>query len=363
MDLFNRINILSKFRGLSELLFHPAKEGELPKKRQLYEMACLLVFKGFSPNYYNNAGFASTQISWEMKKRYLNSKQYFKTVWKLNNPDYRKLSQNKMAEKAMLSLYNIPTPQYLGYLDGKNGRTPDGQSLCTVEDLRGYMGKMDGKRICFKLLEGWGGKGFKAVDISKQDGETLIKPLDGDAVGTDVFCNDVLQYPKGASYMLEAYCYQHPEISTLNPSSVNTIRMWVVNRPGDNPTRVIGAFLRLGRKGSLVDNTDAGGLKCNVDLVSGRLYPGTERSADKKLYDRHPDTDAGIKGLVIPYWEQTKKLACKTLNTFPFINFAGVDVAITKTGPVVIEMNIPPDPNGGVSFGYCRNDLLSLDPW
>lgn len=361
--MFKRINIRTKFRGLSDLLFQTSGKEELPKKRQLYEMACLLVFKGLSPNYYNNAGFASRQISWEIKKRYLNSKQYFKTVWKLNDPDYRKLSQNKMAEKAMFSLYNIPTSEYLGYLDGTNGRTPDGTSLCTVEDLGGYLEQRDGSRICFKLLEGWGGKGFKAVDISRQDGDISIKPLDGDAVGINEFCNDVLQYSKGTSYMLEAYCYQHPKISMLNPTSVNTIRMWVVNRPGDNPTRVIGAFLRLGRKGSLVDNTDAGGLLCNVELESGRLHSGTERSAGKKLYDRHPDTDADINGLEIPYWKQAKNLACKTLNTFPFINFAGVDIAITETEPIVIEMNIPPDPNGGVCFGYCRNDLLSTDPW
>jgi|GEM_PF-558360 len=353
----------SKFRGLLSFFEFGETGALLPKKRQLFEMIYLFIFNKLPPNYYKDAGFQSNAIPWETKKLYLNSKQYFKIAWKLNSWDYRKLSQNKMAEKAMFTLYNIPAPKYLGLLDENNGRTPEGEHLRSVNDLETYLKGRIGTRVCFKLLEGWGGKGFQVVDVLKEDNKIILHPLNHSPVTVNYFCRNELRYSKDISYLLEEYFVQHRVLNKINPSSVNTIRLWVVSRPGKESTRVIGAFLRIGRQGSLVDNIDSGGLLCNVDLETGILDSGENRFDKRMQYDSHPATGVRIKNERIPFWKEIKTLACKALTTFPNINFAGIDMAVGDKGPVVIEMNVPPDPSGGVRFGYCRRDLLSDSPW
>ncbi len=368
MRLLEQLNPMSKFRWIVAFLQRGDKDA-LSRKRQLFEMAYLFVNHGLGPNYYKDAGFSSSKIPWNIKKLYLSSRQYYKTVWKLNNYDYRKLSQNKMAEKAMFSLYNIPTPLYLGLLDEKCGTTPHGSSLKSIPELEDYLKSIVNTRLCFKLLEGWGGKGFQVVDILEENGNILLSPLDymndSEALKISVsdYVNNFLGYSKEISYLLEKYFIQHPLLNSINPSSVNTIRMWVVNRLGEPETRVIGAFLRVGRAGSLVDNMDRGGFFCNVDLDTGILDAGEQRFDKKTHFDKHPDTGSQIKGRQIPYWEEVKNMGCKALSIFPGINFAGIDMAVSDEGPVVIEMNVPPDPSGGVRLGYCRRDLLSDSPW
>lgn len=352
-----------KMRGLLSLLTPVEPDRFLPRTRQLYEIIYLFFSKGLTPNYYKDAGFASKDILWGTKKLYLSSKAYYKAVWKLNDKDYRKLSQNKMAEKAMFSQYNIPTPAYLGYMSENNGRTPHGLPLCSAEDLETYLAGFVGRKVCFKLLEGWGGTGFYAVDVLEVEGKVCLMLPTGEIKHINDFYQNTLKLSPKVSYLIEAYFKQHAKLLQFNPTSVNTIRVWVVNRPGEDPARVVGAFLRIGRKESLVDNTEAGGLMCRVALDSGQLNQGEERCSRETVYETHPDTGARIKGEIIPFWDEVKKLAIKTVTTFPKINFAGVDVAIGPEGPVIIEMNVPPDPNGGVKFGFCRKDLVSAGRW
>ena len=44
----------------------------------------------------------------------------------------------------------------------------------------------------------------------------------------------------------------------------------------------------------------------------------------------------------LPFWEQVKALAESCLASFPRLCFAGLDIAISPTGPVVVELNVQP---------------------
>lgn len=140
-------------------------------------------------------------------------------------------------------------------------------------------------------------------------------------------------------YILQESINQHPEMSKLNPSSINTIRLATFNNLGAQP-ELISAFLRIGRGGNIVDNVMAGGLFVGVDLKTGRLndYAFTELEHGGVIYSHHPDTGVEFRNFTIPYFHEVKKIALKAA-TLISSKLVGWDIAITKNGPLLIEGN------------------------
>lgn len=140
-------------------------------------------------------------------------------------------------------------------------------------------------------------------------------------------------------YILQESIDQHPEMSKLNPSSVNTIRLATFNNLSARP-ELISAILRIGREGNIVDNVMAGGLFVGVDLDTGRLndYAFTELEHGGHIYSCHPDTDVEFRNIIIPYFRDVKKIALKAA-TLISSKFMGWDIAITSNGPLLVEAN------------------------
>jgi hypothetical protein len=124
---------------------------------------------------------------------------------------------------------------------------------------------------------------------------------------------------------------------------VNTLRILTYARPGARAS-VVGAYLRIGRQGAIVDNHGAGGILAGVDLATGAV--GTAYDAAHEPHTAHPDTGRQIAGRVLPYWSESVTLVERTLEAFPMMRFAGFDVAITAAGPAVIEINNFPGTDG-----------------
>ena len=79
-----------------------------------------------------------------------------------------------------------------------------------------------------------------------------------------------------------------------------------------------------------------------VDLKTGQLM---ENAYDKlgNRYERHPISQTVFRGYQIPYWEDILKMASMIQKRFSFYRLLGMDIAITKKGPVLIEINANPD--------------------
>jgi hypothetical protein len=140
-------------------------------------------------------------------------------------------------------------------------------------------------------------------------------------------------------YILQESIDQHPELSGLNPSSVNTIRLATFNKLGAQP-EIISGFLRVGRAGNIVDNVMAGGLFIGFDLDTGKLndYGFTELEHGGLIYSHHPDTGVEFRNFIIPYFQEVKRIALKAAALISS-NLVGWDIAITSNGPLLIEAN------------------------
>lgn len=322
-------------------------DGELSAVRQLVELLILYPFYTVGPGFYQMAGFWKRQTPWSAKTGHLSPKAYRVLIEKMNPMPYRKISQNKLSEKAILSLLHIASTKYLGYFNELAGSDSTGMELRSIEDLKNFLKRFeDGKKICFKPLEGWAGQGFEIVEVRRNDNDSdLYRVKTQRPMTVDKFQADVIERQHKGSSIIEEFLKQHASLSALNPSSVNTMRLWVLRRPNGKPKVILG-YLRVGREGSLVDNQSSGGIVAPIDLNTGKLNAAVDGLYYHQIFKKHPDHNAPIEGEFIPYFNESLDLAKKALAAFPGVRFAGLDIAVSESGPRVIEMNLSPDREG-----------------
>jgi hypothetical protein len=140
-------------------------------------------------------------------------------------------------------------------------------------------------------------------------------------------------------YIFQENVIQHPEMSRLNSSSLNTIRIVTFSSFRHAP-EVVSAFLRMGRSGNIVDNCGQGGIFIDIDLETGKLNGDaiTELVQGGATYSRHPDSGVLFKDFTIPHFSEVKKMACQAAG-FLSEKLVGWDIGIMAEGPILIEGN------------------------
>jgi len=256
-------------------------------------------------------------------------------------------------EKGVLSLLGLPTPRFVAFFHAERGRDGHGRALTDAQALKALLASHSAQRLCFKPVEGYGGAGFRSLDVLP-GGDALQHPVTQATLSTTDLSAELLQSPDG--WLIEAYQVQHPSLAALNPSSLNTLRLWVLDR-GDGP-RITHALLRVGRAGVQVDNTSQGGLVVRVDVATGRTLAGPDVHQPERWLSHHPDSGVPLADLALPHWPAVHTLAEQALCAFPHMRFAGLDVALAPEGPVLIEVNVHPDSIGALTFDLALNDYF-----
>jgi len=159
-------------------------------------------------------------------------------------------------------------------------------------------------------------------------------------------------------YVLQERLIQHPSVSLLYGESVNTVRL-VTILEGKTPV-VFAAAVRVGGGGRYVDNLHAGGLIGGIDLSTGRLSPNFIERAKHRTLTHHPDTNIAFGSVVYPFIPEAVQM-CLRLHTFFYgIHSIGWDIALSETGPTLIEANDEWDfpllqmVNGGLKDRFFR---------
>ena len=322
------------------------------------EMICLYSKCSFGPNYYLLAGMANKDMSWQEKCAHISDKKYHQALNILNPAPYRKLTQHKLTEKSFLKLSHIPSSNFLGFLAPIKGFSSQGNPLTSEAELCSLLTSYIGDTICIKIPEGYGGKGFLAGEIVNQNGKLKIKAInEQQAISINQLLSRYTETIATEGLLFESYIEQAKGYSIFNPSSVNTVRTWVL-QTGDK-IEVIGAYFRIGRSGSLTDNGDGGGIMCPVSPITGELGAGILTSNPyRDELSQHTDNGVQLLGEDLPDWESIISCSCDTLRKLPYTKFAGLDVAMSKDGPVIIEINVTPDKDGAAYGGIQSEKLL-----
>lgn len=333
---------LAKIPYIIDLCRRRAREGHLPVYRQLFEIMVLQITRGIGYDMYHYAGMWERTATWEYKRSFLSYRDFGNKVYQLNSRKFHGMSQYKPFEKAFFNQCHIPNAAYLGTLNEHSGFANDGQPLRSPGDLASLLENHEGKRICVKPVQGSNGRGFKAYHVRKKNGEPILQHLSG---GDEYTVNELfalLVDESSEGWLLEEYVEQHPVLKAFNPSSLNTIRMFLYQK-ANGEIIPLKSFLKTGKPGELIDKTENGGASVFIDQETGVLLDGFNWSPEMRPLHEHPGTGVPFAGVQIPFWKEAEAMAVSALKSFAGTRFIGVDIAITEQGPLMVEMNVHPD--------------------
>lgn len=142
----------------------------------------------------------------------------------------------------------------------------------------------------------------------------------------------------GKNIVVQKPIKQSPILSRLNPSSVNTVRVLSFLKK-DGSVKIYSQFLRIGRKGSKVDNGFAGGIGCGINQDGSLKEFGFTSKGEK--FSHHPDTGIRIASITVPDYQALLEKVKDYHPQFPNFRLISWDFAIDEDNhPVLIEFNI-----------------------
>lgn len=182
--------------------------------------------------------------------------------------------------------------------------------------------------------------------LANSSGKVVFKSADGNC-GTDVEIRNssdfdrqnIIKFMEDAGYdLVEEFIEQHPDMSRLSPSAVNTVRIFT-QLDGRGEVYILGCRLRISVN-SKVDNMAAGNLAAPVDEMTGQISgPAVYSDITRPEQEYHPVTKVKISGFQIPFWQETLEMVKKAAKLHPQNRSIGWDVVITAKGPGLIEGN------------------------
>ena len=204
-------------------------------------------------------------------------------------------------------------------------------------------------------------------EFVSKNGVVFAKPDNGDqgkgvmkiSASDSAALEEVISNCRNTPYVIEGAIRQIPEIAAINPSSVNTVRAYtLLKRNGE--TQILGIMLRVGRKGSHVDNWGSGGVGYDFDLETG-ICTGYGRDKKNNPYTFHPDSNVQMVGFKLPDFENLKRTIVGLSQKVPQARFVGWDIAVTPDGYELVEMNCPGGHDFLQAFGKPFGDLLKRE--
>lgn len=183
------------------------------------------------------------------------------------------------------------------------------------------------REVIVKPIASSSGRGIKRVGLANGN----------DADAAKLASEIVKEYctVKCGGAIVEELIVQDERMGALHPKSVNTVRITSIRL--DDRTVIFHPNLRVGRGDSVVDNAGAGGILAPVDPATGRVIA----AGDKKgiFYKVHPETGAQLEGFEVPCWQDAVEVVRKLAQVVPSNRCVGWDLALSKSGWVLVEAN------------------------
>ena len=266
-------------------------------------LICMMCY-GASPN--NYWYFQFYKIPRKYRKTYTTNKISQKMIKKYNNPVDIDIFENKLifAEK-FSDMY------CRSFLSAESMTKQDFELFCTNKE-----------KFILKPCGGAQGQNIKVYHINNNV-DFLFDEI------KENYCN---------GYIIEEWIVQHPILSKIFPDAVNCLR--VITVLNNDKVEIItgGVTFSLGAE---IANGSQPSIVAPVDFSTG-IINKPAASFGTYLYEKHPTTNAQILGVQLPYWKEILALLEKAAKHVPSVGYIGWDIAITPTGPVLIEGNTTP---------------------
>lgn len=158
----------------------------------------------------------------------------------------------------------------------------------------------------------------------------VLKPSTGSSGGKDIY---FLQSRAEIARTMDMFdnlvvqeeLTQHSFLSAINPAGINSVRVCIYRSVSDHSYHVLNASLRMGKDGSL-DNETAGGIVCNINDNGSLNHYAVDRYGI--TYSHHPNTGFVFQGNSLPYYENLSHTALEIARQIPVANLISLDLCL-----------------------------------
>ena len=305
----------ASFKKLSETIKTVHQRSGKSKLAIFFDMAwCTLRYRS---GYYDYLIFAFYNLKAKERKTFVTRFISKKLNMRLNDLDYCHLFDNKDEFYSAFGKYT--------------GRSFLDLSASTKEDVAAFVAGKE--QIFCKLRDktcGFGCERLNCKDFADLDAlYSYLKEKD--------------------FYTIEDVIVNHPDIAAVYSNAVSSMRI-ITLLDDTGKSNCLYVVQKFGMNGSIIDNNC---MFSPVDIETGKIkYPAhSGDTVQGIIYTEHPNSKVPIQGFTVPYVKEAVQMCLDAAHIVPQIRYVGWDVAITPTGPVIIEGNT-----------YCAHDFWQLPP-
>lgn len=292
---------------------------------------------GLHPNEYFYYGLCADDLGIDQKRRFVGKAVQNRLHYKCNDLQWRAVADDKDLFYATMRGHGFAVPETVATFRASPAAWP-GTTLHSREELVSLLRQQARYPLFAKPVQGIYSIGalslwaFDAVDdcVVTRSGERI-------AVAS---CADYMSQGPKHGYLVQKLLRAHPRLAEcFGATALPTVRLLV--GVSENGPSILSAVCKIPAAGNIADNFwRQGNLLGAIDADSGALYRVISGSGlESTEHSEHPDTGLPIRGMVLPDWEQATRLCLRAASTLPGIRTQSWDVALTDSGPTLIETN------------------------
>lgn len=291
------------------------------------------------PGYYG-MGLWRREFDWDTRYAYVSARASNALNFALSPPDPEALTQHSLLSDKMLTAFLLQTqgiavPEVLATLGAPRYRGI--RTIETAEALSDFLHQVP-LPIFGKPTHS--SRNIGAFSLWERDGQ---RGLMGNGKWIDLrAAAQALLTGFPAGYMLQSFIPAHPLLAQFSPRTLATLRIVTLIEAGE--PELLYALLRLPGEASNVDDFAATGavyalLKPedgSIDVArSGNYLRG-------QAVDTHAPSGISLSGFAVPHWQDSLAICRAAHHLLPTHGVIGFDVAVTPTGPLIVEANARP---------------------
>ncbi len=268
----------------------------------------------------------------EQRNRFVSAHIHWPISNACNDTNWWAVTEDKWLSSCFLRQHDLPVPTTAAVFDRGPRSFPDVPKLETAQDLRSFFDTEPAFPLFAKPMTGmWSAGAFRIngcnathVLIEGQDPVTFAE------LAEKVFGD--------RSYIIQECLTPHRFFDGLT-DAIGTVRS--LNLIGKNGLSVPFAALKLPLQNNVADNFwRPGNLLCQLDCETGTVLTIVDKQDGTRVaYDSLPDSARKLVGEQLPMWSDLRALNEKVALLHGANRYGSTDIALTKDGPVVVEVN------------------------
>lgn len=258
------------------------------------------------------------------------------------NFDRQSLSaiDNKTYLEHILRAEGLPVVKTLAILS-ENKLSPS-KGCSSVEEAVTFFRNCNDYPIFGKPNQSSRSAGVTSVTKYDRESDTLTLENKG-GISPKQFAEELFRAYGEFGYIFQSKLEPHDSLKPCCGNAIGCIRLLTLAEP-DNIVPLYSVW-KIPANGEIADNfwrsdNKVAAIDTNTGLIQ-RVQAGTGVQRTVELKD--PISGIVFSGFQLPDWERLVKLGCEAAALFQHIPVLGWDIAMTQSGPVIVEGNTNPD--------------------